>query len=96
MGGIRGNLEEVPEFIHSSRLLFLVPRETWLRPMDSLKHPVIVIDHRHPREEFSKGRVIRGFMILRTLQLTESSDFAELFRDEASHTCGWFRSRTWW
>ena len=33
-------------------------------------------------------------MILRNLQLTESSDFAELFRDEANHTCVWFKFRT--
>ena len=58
-GGIQGSPEEVLESIRGSRLPFLVPGETWLRPVGSLKHPAIVIDHHHPREEFSKGR---GFM----------------------------------
>ena len=100
VGGIQGSLEEVLEFIHRNRLLFLilgetlVLGETWLRAVDSLKHPAIVIDHRHPREEFSKGRGIYGVMVLRNLQLTESSDFAELFRDEANYSCVWFKFRT--
>ena len=81
VAGIQGTLEEVLEFIHRNRLIFLVLGETWLRPVDSLKHPAIVIDHRHPREEFSKGQGIHGLMVLRNLQLTESSDLAELFRD---------------
>lgn len=33
-------------------------------------------------------------MVLRNLELTESSGFAELFRDKANHTCRWFKSRT--
>ena len=45
-----------------------------------------------------KGRVLQragvhGLMVLRNLQLTESSDFAEMFRDEVSYTCVWFRFR---
>ena len=60
MGGIQGSLEEVLEFIHRDRLLLLALGETWLRPVDSLKHPAIVIGHRHSREEFSKGRGNRG------------------------------------
>ena len=94
VGGIQGSFEEVLEFMHSNRLLFLVLGETWLRPVDSLRHPAIVIDHRYPREEFSRGRGVHGLMVLRNLQLTESSDFAEMFRDEVNYTCVWFRFRS--
>ena len=93
VGGIQGSLEEVLEFIHRNRLLFLVLGETWLRPVDSLRHPAIAIDHRYPREEFSRGRGVHGVMVLRNLELTESSDFTELLRDEVNHTCVWFKFR---
>ena len=94
VNGIQGSLEEVLEFMNRNRLLFLVLGETWLRPADSLRHPAIVIDHRYPREEFSKGRGVHGLMVLRNPQLTESSDFAEVFRDEVNYTCVWFRFRS--
>ena len=87
VSGIQGSLEEVLEFMCRNRLLFLVLGETWLRPADSLRHPAIVIDHRHPREEFFRGRGVHGIMVLRNLQLTEDSDFAELSRDEVNYTC---------
>ena len=94
VNGIQGNLEEVLEFMNRNRLLFLVLGETWLRPTDTLRHPAIVIDHRYSREEFSRGRGVHGLMVLRNLQLTESSDFAEVFRDEVNYTCVWFRFRS--
>ena len=94
VGGIQGSLEEVLEFMHKNQFVFLVIGETWLRPADSLNHPAILIDHRYPREEFSRGRGIHGLMVLRNTQLTESSDFTELFRDEVNHTCIWFKFRT--
>lgn len=94
VGGIQGSLEEVLDFMHMKRLLFLILGETWLRPADSLRHPAIVIDHRYPREEFSRGRGIHGLTVIRNLQLTESSDFTELFRDEVNYTCIWFRFKS--
>ena len=33
-------------------------------------------------------------MVLRNIQLAESSDFAEVFRDEVNYTCMWFRFRS--
>lgn len=52
---IRSSLEEVLEFIHRSRLPLLDLGETQPLPAGPLKHPATVTDHRHPREEFSKG-----------------------------------------
>ena len=93
VGGIQDRLEEVLEFIHRNLSVFLVMGETWLRPVDSLRHPAIVINHRYPREEFSRGRGVHGVMVLRNLEPTESSDFTKLFRDEANHICVWFKFR---
>ena len=41
VGGVHGNLKEVLELIHRNRLLLLILGETWLRAVDSLKHPAI-------------------------------------------------------
>lgn len=58
--GVQGSLEEILEFFHRNRLLLLILGETWLWSVGSLKQLAIVIDRRHSREEFSKGRGIHG------------------------------------
>ena len=93
VSGVRGSLEEVVQFMDEQDFSFLVLGETWLKPMDILRHPSIVFDLRYPSRDPSKGRGIHGVMVVRNPKLAELSDFEEVKRDREHHSYIWFKFR---
>ena len=93
VSGVRGSLEEVVQFMDEQEFSFLILGETWLKPMDILRHPSIVFDLRYPSRDPSKGRGIHGLMVVRNPNLAEACDFEEVKRDQEHHSYIWFRFR---
>ena len=93
MGGVRGSLEEIVQFMDGRHLSFLILGETWLKPSDTLRHPSIVFDTRYPSQDFSKGRGIHGLMVVRNPKLAKLSDFEEVKRGQEHHSYIWFKFR---
>lgn len=93
VSGVRGSLEGVVQFMDEQDFSFLVLGETWLKPMDILRHPSIVFDLRYPSRDPSKGRGIHGVMVVRNPKLAELSDFEEVKRDRKHHSYIWFKFR---
>ena len=86
-------MEEVIEFMDEHNFSFLVLGETWLKPMDILRHPSIVFDLRYPSRDPSKGRGIHGLMVVRNPKLAELCDFEEVKRDQEHYSYIWFKFR---
>ena len=93
VSGVRGSLEEVVQFMDEHDFSFLILGETWLKPLEPLRHPSIVFDLRYPSRDPSKGRGIHGLMVVRNPKLTKYSDFEEVKRDSEHHSYIWFKFR---
>ena len=91
VGGIRGNMEEVVQFMDEHNFSFLVLGETWLKPDDILRHPSIVFELRGQSSNPSRGRGVHGLMVVRNAKLTSVKDFMEIYKDEDNRSCIWFR-----
>ena len=93
VGGVRGSLEEVVQFMDEQDFSFLILGETWLKPVDILRHPNVVFDLRYPSRDPTKGRGIHGLMVIRNPKHTELCDFEEVKRDQGHHSYIWFKFR---
>ena len=93
VGGVRGSLEEIVQFMDERQFSFLILGETWLKPSETLRHPSIVFDLRHPSRDPSKGRGIHGLMVVMNPKLASLSDFEEVKRDREHHSYIWFKFR---
>ena len=93
VGGVRGSLEEVVQFMDEHHFSFLILGETWLKPSDTLRHPSIVFDLRYPSQDPTRGRGIHGLMVVRNPRLAKLSDFEEVKRDQEHHSYVWFKFR---
>ena len=91
--GVRGSLEEIIQLMDDRHLSFLILGETWLKPMDILRHTSITFDLRFPSKDSSRGRGIHGLMVVRNVKLTEPQDFSEVERDAGTHSYIWFKFR---
>ena len=91
VAGVRGSLEEIDQFMDDHNFSFLILGETWLKPMDPLRHPSITFDLRFPTRNPLEGRGIHGLMVVRNTKLTDASDFEEMERDTDNHSYIWFR-----
>lgn len=93
VGGVRGSLEEIVQLMDEHHFSFLILGETWLKPMDTLRHSSITFDLRYPSKDPSKGRGIHGLMVVRNIKLTDPQDFEEVERDAVTYSYIWFRFR---
>ena len=93
VGGVRGSLEEVVQFMDGHDFSFLILGETWLKPVGILRRPNVVFDLRYPSRDPTKGRWIRGLMVIRNPKHTELCDFEEVKRDQKHHLYIWFKFR---
>ena len=91
VGGIKGSLEEVVQFISDHNFSFMILGETWLKQNDIFRSPSIVFDLRGTSNDPAKGRGVHEVMVIRNMKLTDEHDFSEFCRDEVNRSCIWFK-----
>ena len=93
VGGIKGSLEEIVQFMSEYHFNSLVLGGTWLRPGDTFRHPSIVFDLRAENSNPARGMGVYTVMVVRNAISTKFCEFRELYKDDINRSCILFNFR---